>query len=300
MAPQLDLNLVRTFVVVYETRSVTAAADVLGVSQPTVSYGLAKLRRTLGDTLFTRSPSGLTPSAEAERLYPTLCGAIAELEEALSAATEFDPTRPTRLSLGLTDLGELTVLPFVMAALTEQAPLAELRIPAFDLNDAPDQLISGEIDVIVASAVLDSTRLQRTPLFTDEYAAMIATSHPRLRTATPTVEQLAAERYVVVEAAIGHTAPLDAICAQGLKDRIALRVTRFSSLGNLVQGNELVAIAPKRMIRILAETHSVQMIEVPWPMNSVEIAAYTRPGHTATQRWFLGLIQDAMRKFPSA
>ena len=39
-----DLNSLRTLLMLYETRSVTAAAERLNVSQPTVSYTLARLR----------------------------------------------------------------------------------------------------------------------------------------------------------------------------------------------------------------------------------------------------------------
>ena len=37
----IDLNLIRTFITLYEARSVTLAAERLFVTQPSVSYGLA-------------------------------------------------------------------------------------------------------------------------------------------------------------------------------------------------------------------------------------------------------------------
>ena len=49
-----DLNQLRTFVVLYELRSVTAAADRLHVTQPTVSYTLRRLRERFSDELFRR------------------------------------------------------------------------------------------------------------------------------------------------------------------------------------------------------------------------------------------------------
>ncbi|MFF9814943.1 LysR family transcriptional regulator [Streptomyces sp. NPDC014006] len=44
-----DLNLARIFILLYETGSVTATADTPHLTQPTVSYSLAKLRRHFGD-----------------------------------------------------------------------------------------------------------------------------------------------------------------------------------------------------------------------------------------------------------
>lgn len=301
MVAQLDLNLARTFVLVYETRSVTAAASILGVSQPTVSYGLGKLRRQLHDGLFLRGPGGLVPSSEAERLYPPLRAAIASMEDAFAASVEFDPEQPTRLSLGLSDLGEVTVLPSVLAELATRAPLADLHVLAFDVATATDQLTRGEVDAIIASPMLESPRLHRTPLFTEGYAGMVAAGHPRLNGATPSSEEFARERHVVVEGATGHPGPRRALHEHGLDDRIAVRVTRFATLPYVVQQSELVAIVPERVAGVLARTHPVRVFALPWTITPVEVAAYTRraPGRSATQRWFLGVIEAAAQHLPT-
>ncbi|MEU1984789.1 LysR family transcriptional regulator [Nocardia sp. NPDC019395] len=301
MAPDFDLNLVRTFVLLYETRSVTAAADLLGVTQPTVSYGLGKLRRRLDDELFVRGPGGLTATSEAERLYPPLRRALADVTETLGTTTEFDPDRPTQFTLGLSDLGEVTVLPLVLAELAAQAPRARLRVRAFDLETATDQLTRGEMDAIVASPVLDSPRLRRTVLFTEGYAGMVAADHPRLRASAPSQTDLERERHVVVDGATGHTGPREALVEHRLEERIAVRVTRFATLPYVVQDSELVAIVPERVARALARTHSVRIFALPWAIEPVEVAAYTRhaPDRGGPQQWFLEVIRTAMTRMPA-
>uniref|UniRef100_UPI000558F17E helix-turn-helix domain-containing protein n=1 Tax=Arthrobacter sp. TB 26 TaxID=494420 RepID=UPI000558F17E len=54
----LDLNLIRTFLSIYDHRSVTRAAQDLSLTQPTVSHALGRLRRALHDPLFVRGPGG--------------------------------------------------------------------------------------------------------------------------------------------------------------------------------------------------------------------------------------------------
>lgn len=299
--PDFDLNLVRTFVLLYETRSVTAAADLLGVTQPTVSYGLGKLRRRLDDELFVRGPGGLVPTSEAERLYPPLRRALADVTETLGTTAEFDPGRPTQFTLGLSDLGEVTVLPLVLAELATQAPQARLRVAAFDLETATDRLTRGEMDAIVASPVLDSPRLRRTVLFTEGYAGMVAADHPRLRSSTPAQAELERERHVVVDGATGHTGPRKALVEHRLENRIAVRVTRFATLPYVVQDSELVAIVPERVARALARTHAVRIFALPWPIEPVEVAAYARhaPERGGPQQWFLEVIRTAMTRMPA-
>ena len=54
-----DLNLLPVFVALLEERSVTRAAQRLGITQPALSNALARLRVTLRDPLFVRERYGL-------------------------------------------------------------------------------------------------------------------------------------------------------------------------------------------------------------------------------------------------
>jgi DNA-binding transcriptional LysR family regulator len=60
-----DLNLIRTFVAIYETQSVSGAAKRLNITQPSVSYSLTRLRDLLHDPLFTRTRDGMVPTFNA-------------------------------------------------------------------------------------------------------------------------------------------------------------------------------------------------------------------------------------------
>lgn len=63
---QIDLNLLVTFEAVMQERNLTRAGRRLGLSQPATSHALARLRSTLGDELFVRTPEGMQPTQRAE------------------------------------------------------------------------------------------------------------------------------------------------------------------------------------------------------------------------------------------
>ena len=85
---KLDLNLVRVLATLYATRSVTRAAERLGLSQPTVSNALARLRQALGDELLVRSSQGLVPTAMLDRIGPAVATHLAALEASLGREVE--------------------------------------------------------------------------------------------------------------------------------------------------------------------------------------------------------------------
>ena len=88
----VDLNLIRTFVAIYELGSLTAAAERLYVSQSAVSQSLAKLRHSVADPLFHRDGRRMVPTRLAETLYPEFRGALARIDRALDDARDFDAT----------------------------------------------------------------------------------------------------------------------------------------------------------------------------------------------------------------
>ncbi|WP_434567799.1 LysR family transcriptional regulator [Vibrio chagasii] len=87
----LDLNLLRLLKVVVETQNTSVTAKRLGISQTSVSRGLAKLRETFGDQLFIRKAHGVEPSELAEKLAEASDNMLKPFTQVLEAYQEFDP-----------------------------------------------------------------------------------------------------------------------------------------------------------------------------------------------------------------
>ena len=144
----LDLNLIPYLVAIEETRNVSRAAERLGVSQPTVSHALQRLRLLYGDPLFVRAQGGMAPTAKAQRLAKAVDHALTTLEVAIRETETYDPARSDRVfRLHLTDIGETIFLPPLLQSLERDAP--RVRLEAFQLEDRDilPGLESGRIDL---------------------------------------------------------------------------------------------------------------------------------------------------------
>jgi DNA-binding transcriptional LysR family regulator len=73
---RVDLNLLRTFLAVYRSGSFTAAAPLLGLSQPTVTAQIRSLEQQAGHELFTRLPRGAEPTQPAHELAAQVSGPL--------------------------------------------------------------------------------------------------------------------------------------------------------------------------------------------------------------------------------
>ena len=120
---EIDLNLLVVFKQLLAERSVSRAAEALGLSQPAVSNALARLRKLLGDELFLRTPAGMEPTPFAEQLAESVTYGLGMIHSALNQRSTFEPAASTRsFVIGMTDIGEIYFLPQLMERLRHDAP----------------------------------------------------------------------------------------------------------------------------------------------------------------------------------
>ncbi|WP_319530489.1 LysR family transcriptional regulator [uncultured Cohaesibacter sp.] len=87
----LDWNLLRTFMVVVEQKSITKTADFLGLKQPTVSAALKRLEETTGHKLIVRKPNEFKVTEAGEILYnecSSIFGSVSQLPSLLDRGEE--------------------------------------------------------------------------------------------------------------------------------------------------------------------------------------------------------------------
>ena len=79
----ISLDLLRAFLAVYRAGSVTRAAAVLGLAQPTVTAQIRTLEADLTEALFERRPRGMAPTPAADELARRVAGLLDALEDAV-------------------------------------------------------------------------------------------------------------------------------------------------------------------------------------------------------------------------
>ncbi|OBX34743.1 HTH-type transcriptional regulator LeuO [Halomonas elongata] len=160
--PSLDLNLVRVFVTLFDARSVTLAAERLHVTQPSVSYALSRLRDLFDDRLFIRSREGMEPTFTAMQIYPSLRDSLAQIDNVLESNREFDPQHSRRrFRLALTDLGEMALLPRILAHIHPIAPDIELEVIALEIDKVGEWLATGKVNAVICSRPITTPGIER-------------------------------------------------------------------------------------------------------------------------------------------
>lgn len=126
MIPDLEIPLLRTFVAVVETGSITLAGKQVGRTQPAITHQMHRLEKALAKPLFEGDRRHLTLTREGEMLLGyarTLLGLNDEIRERFEA-----PDVAGHVRLGVPDLYAAYLLPAVLAGFSRAFPQIEIEL----------------------------------------------------------------------------------------------------------------------------------------------------------------------------
>src|SRR5882672_1803652 len=252
----LDLNLLRAFAAVHAMGSVSRAAEALGLSQPTVSHALSRLRLHLKDPLFVRVSGGVAPTPKADALAHAVQQALDTMQRALQESDAFDPATSSRVfRLHMSDIGEGVFLPDLMRVVRSAGQ--GLRIEAYQLEHEriTDALDQGKIDL--AFGYLPTlTETQRADLFDERYVVLMRSKHP-LATARTSRATLAKLDYIVVRS---HAETGRILQRLGYADRVRLVIPHFMVIPSIVGNTDLAVILPLQTAQLFSRDGAFRVL----------------------------------------
>jgi molybdate transport repressor ModE-like protein len=290
-----DLDITQITLLAELTRlgSVSAAARRIGLSQSAASHALAKLRQQLGDPLFTRTRDGLKPTPYGERLGKAASQAMDLLAEGLAATRTFDPKTTTRqFSFYLSDVGQMVLLPRLLAAVGEEAPAVTLRSAPIPLDDPAAPMISGEVDLAMGFFTNLTTGFRQTLLFRERYVCIVRADHPAFRSGM-TLEALKDVRHAIADATgMAHVYVDECLAKHRVTRKEALRVPGFHVLPLIIANSDLLAFIPARLGASVAAHVPIKVFLPPVHIPPFDIRMYwhERYHHDHANRWMRRIL----------
>src|SRR5262245_44441899 len=155
----VTLTQLVAFLTVVRRGSVTAAAEELVVTQPSVSAALSALERELGVELTERAGRTLRPTAAGAAYAPYAQDVLGLLERGARAAREAAAVEPHTLRISaVTTAGEYLV-PQLIQAFRERNPELEISLDVGNRDVVFQGLLDHEVDVAVTGRIPDQERL---------------------------------------------------------------------------------------------------------------------------------------------
>jgi DNA-binding transcriptional LysR family regulator len=278
----IDLNLFVVLEALVHERSVTRAAQRLGLSQPAVSSSLRRLRETLGDPLFVRTRGGMRPTPHAEQIYVSVSQSLNAIQSALQASTAFAAEHAQRsFVVMLSDIGEIVYLPRLIQRIQQQAPGIRLFVRRLARPRLYDELASGKIDLAIGWVDRPGDLCQDF-LFKEDFVGIVRPNHPRIGKRL-TQTQFDAEWHLVVGR---HDAAADASMRMGDghperglirgadRRKVALSVPHFLAVPSIIANTDLVCVVPRQLARAYADFGQVRVVALPVKSDSFKVGQF--------------------------
>jgi DNA-binding transcriptional LysR family regulator len=167
----MEVRQMRYFLAVAETQHFRRAAEMLHLSQPSLSQQIQQIEAELGVVLFERTNRKvqLTPAGSA--LVPRLQAVLHNINEAIEETRRVDRGLSGNITIGFVSTALVGVLPGAMKALQAAVPGIELTLSECEPKEQIAHLLSGTIDIGFMHATLEEKQLTSAVIQRDRMMA---------------------------------------------------------------------------------------------------------------------------------
>lgn len=293
-----DLNLLRVFAALEKERNVSRAAALLGLTQPSVSNALQRLRQQCSDPLFVRGGRSMEPTPLAIAMTEPIHQALKLMEASLSLATAFDAASSEHVfSVAMSDVGEKVLLPVLTAHLVAVAPGIHIDALRMATSMYPDALRTGALDLVIGNVTLPEASFFQQHLFSDRYVCILAQDHP-LAGASITQQDFLALEHVIATGGNAESVLQQHLAAHRLGRKIRLSVVHYHMAALVVAGTRLIATVPENTVHGIA---GLCILPLPFdlPGAAVRQCWHRRVHVDPASKWLRGTISALMAERPA-
>jgi LysR family transcriptional regulator, low CO2-responsive transcriptional regulator len=202
----VTLTQLSAFLCVVRRGSVTAAAEELFVTQPSVSAAVAALERELGTKLLERDGRGLRPTSAGEAFAPYAAHVLGLLEEGGRAAREAAEGGRGMLRISAVTSAGDHVIPPLIRAFRDAHPELDIDLHIGNRSEVFAGLLDHRADVAITGRVPDDERLVGEAFAVNEIVLVTAPDDPLAKRRWVAVEELAGRPWLLREPGSGSRA----------------------------------------------------------------------------------------------
>ncbi|HKY21373.1 MAG TPA: LysR family transcriptional regulator [Vicinamibacterales bacterium] len=300
--PDLDLKLIYVFEALIKYRNVSRAAEELDISQPSLSQGLAKLRREFGDRLFVRTSEGMMPTTCAAALAEPMLEMANIYRERILLRRQFNPlTSEHVFTIAASDIGELVFIPRLMHALETRAPRVRLSAHRWESGTLLSSLQSGEADVAIGGYPSLEAGIRERRLYQEHYVCLVRGDHPTIRGELTRETFLSGSHILVAAHSAGHIHQRAERLLRQLLDPYSIKATSQSFLLSalLLPQTDCILTVPSQVAVKLSGMLGLQVLAPPIEFEPFDVMVlwHERFHKDPAHQWLRGLIAEIFENY---
>jgi DNA-binding transcriptional LysR family regulator len=253
----LDYHKLRIFKAVADLKSFSKAAQMLFLSQPTVTLQIKKIENYLGMTLFRRHKSNLELTEEGKVLYQF---ASKILEDYMNMEENLKNVKKTSvLYIGCSSTIGDYLLPKIITKFLSENPEVSIKIFIGNSKEVEDGVLSKIFNIGLVEDNIISNKLDVSEFYEDEII-LIASKNNSISEYLKTQNELKNYKFIFREFGSGTRN----IVEQSLKIKISpsMEVSSSKAIAKIVQNSDYLAFVSKLVAEDLINDGHLKKIEV--------------------------------------
>jgi DNA-binding transcriptional LysR family regulator len=246
----ITVTQLTSFLAVVRGGSVTAAAEQLVVTQPSVSAAVAALSRELGVGLTERAGRGIVPTPAGEAFAPYASDVLALLNQGRRAAREAAGAASRELRIAaVTTAGEYIVVPLIKAYAALH-PDVSITLSVDNREGVFASVLEQRADVAIGGRPSGDGGLVGTPFLENEIVAITAPGDPLAGEPDVPIETLADRPWLLRERGSGTRAMVEEYLAKHGLAPVALTLGSNGAIKHAAQAGLGVSLQSRLAVEL--------------------------------------------------
>ena len=196
----MDLTLIRSFLAVAETGTITVAAERIGITQPALSRRLQQFEDHLGVPLLVRGRKGATLTEIGRLVQSEAQAIVARYEHMQEMVASHQRLEGGTVRIGGGATAVSYILPEAIAAFQAAHPQVRFQMREAGSSEIAEDVLSGHLELGVVTLPVRDRELQVTSLTTDRIVLVARHDHPLAQRRRVRIQDLADQAFVAFEA----------------------------------------------------------------------------------------------------
>ena len=245
----MEIRQLTYFVAVAQNGSFSRAAEMLSLSQPTLSLAVKKLEEELGVRLFYSFNKRQELTDEGRTLLESARQLLEDYQRTVEQVQTSRNSRSGTFTLGLSPLFGACFFGDLIPQFNQEYPNIRIIMIEDGANKIDEQIAGGQVDIAVTLKTERLATFANCHFTTQRNVALLHRSHPLAGEASVTVAQLREDPFAIFnQDFILHQQIMSACHSAGFRPKIALLSSQWDFMVEMVAKNHAVSILPKPVL----------------------------------------------------
>jgi len=277
-----------------KTRHFVRAAELCGVTQPTLSAMIQKLEDEMDCKIFDRSRQPIEPTEIGRQIIKQAQVIIYQVNQLKESIRNEKDTLSGVLNLAIIPTIAPYLLPQFIASFKNLYPDITLKVSEMHTATIIEKLRIAEIDMAILSTPLDDPKILEVPLYYEKFIAYISPSEPIYDRTELSASDMPMDRLWVLEEGHCLRNQVFNFCHEKPHHNSTYEAGSIDTLVKIVDINGGYTVIPELHIELLSEKQKLNLREIVKPEATREISIVIR--HDFVREGMLNAVAECVKQ----